>query len=111
MDDAIIPESNSIKLLGWKFDPLLTWEPQIIDILGRGRKRAGQLYRCHSFINKQDKCTIYKSWIRPTIEYGSILYSEAANTHLRCLDNLKSQIKWSCSLILFFNCSLTIKML
>ena len=90
MDDTIIPESNSIKVLGFKFDSLLTWEPQMIDILGHARQRAGQVYRCHSFITKQDMCTICKSWIRPTLEYGSNIYSGAANTHLRHLDDLQS---------------------
>ena len=60
MDDTIIPESSSIKVLGFKFDSLLTWEPQIIDILSHARQRAGQLYRCRSFLTKQDMCTIYK---------------------------------------------------
>ena len=27
-------------------------------------------------------CTTYKSWICPTLEYGSILYPGAANTHV-----------------------------
>ena len=79
MDDTIIPESISIKVLGFKFDSLLTWEPQIIDILGRARQRLGQLYRCRSFLTKQDMCTIYKSWIRPTLEYGSILFKPGAH--------------------------------
>ena len=67
--------------LRFKFNSLLTWEPQIIDILGRATQWAGQLYHCHSFLTKQDMCTIYKSWIHPTLEYASILYSGAANTH------------------------------
>ena len=58
---------------------------QIIDILSRARQRADQLYRCRSFLTKQDMCTIYKSLIRPTLEYGSMLYSGAANTHLHHL--------------------------
>ena len=29
MDDTIIPETSSIKVLGFHFDSLLTWEPQI----------------------------------------------------------------------------------
>ena len=97
MDDAIIPESNSIKVLEFKFDSLLTWEPQIIDILGCARQRAGHLHHYHFFLTKQDMCTIYKSWIRATLEYGSIIYSGAANTHLRHLDDLQSRIEWSCS--------------
>ena len=41
--------------------------------------------------------TIYKSWIRPTLEYGNILYSGAASTHH--LDHLQSHIEWSCSFV------------
>ena len=44
-------------------------------------------------------CTIYKSWICPTLEYGSILYSGAANTYLCRLDNLQSRIERSCSFV------------
>ena len=44
-------------------------------------------------------CTIYKSWIRPTLVYGSILYSGAANIHLRRLVDLQSHIEWSCSFV------------
>ena len=90
MDNTIIPESNSIKVLGFKFNSLLTWEPHIIDILGHARQRAGQLYCCHFFLTKWDICTIYKSWICPPLEYGSILYSGAANSHLCHLDDLLS---------------------
>ena len=57
--------------------------------------RAGQLYRCLSFL-KQDMCTIYKPWIRPISEYDSILYSGAAIT---LLADLQSQIEQSCSFV------------
>ena len=50
-------------------------------------------------LTKQDMCTIYKSWICPTLEYGSILYSGAASTHLHRLDDLQSWIEWSCSFV------------
>ena len=36
---------------------------------------------------------IYKSWIRPILEYGNILYSGASATHLHRLNNLHSQIE------------------
>ena len=90
MDDTIIPETIPVKVLGFNFDSLLTWEPQISDILGRARQRAGQLYYYHSLLSTQDMCTIYKSWICPILEYGNILYSAAANTYLRHLDDLQS---------------------
>ena len=106
---CVVVKCNYIKFWEFKFDSLLTWEPQIIDILGRARQRAGQLYRCRSFLTKQDMCTIYKSWIRPTLEYGNILYSGAASTHLRRLDDLQSRIERSFSFV--FNHSLIVEML
>ena len=52
MDDIIIPETSSIKVLGFKFDSSLTWEPHITDILSRARQRSGQLYRCRSLLTE-----------------------------------------------------------
>ena len=42
---------------------------------------------------RTDVCTLYKSWIRLILEYGNILYSGAANTHLCRLNNLRSHIE------------------
>ena len=36
---------------------------------------------------------MYKSWIHPTLEYGNILYSGAAQSHLQRLDNLQARIE------------------
>ena len=99
MDDTIIPKVHSIKVLGFTFDSLLTWEPHITDILSRARQRAGQLYRCHSLLTNQGMTNIYKSWICPILEYGSILYSGAAATHLNRLDYLQSRIEQTCSFV------------
>ena len=40
---------------------------------------------------------MYKSWIRPALVYGSILYAGAASTHLQRLDCLQSRIEQTCS--------------
>ena len=66
-------------------------------MLCHDKQRAGQLYLCRSLLSQQDVCILYKSWIHPILEYGNILYSGAANTHLCRLDNLQSRIEWTCS--------------
>ena len=48
---------------------------------------------CRSLLTSQDLSLMYKSWIRPTLEYGSILYAGAASTHLQWLDYLQSLIE------------------
>ena len=64
MNDIIIPEVNSIKVLGFTFDSLLTWEPHITDILSRARQRAGQLYRCRSLLTNQDMTNINLGFVQ-----------------------------------------------
>ena len=72
---------------------------------------AGQLYRCCSFLTKQDMCTIYKSWIRPTLEYGSILYSGVAKVILIYVILIICSPVLNGHVHLFFNHSLIIEML
>ena len=62
-------------------------------MLNHGKQRVSQLYRCRSLLTSQDLCLMYKSWIRPTLEYGNILYSGAALSHPQHLDNLQAQIE------------------
>ena len=65
-------------------------------MLNHGKQKVSQLYRCRSLLTSQDLCLMYKSWIRPTLEYGNILYSGAALSHLQRLDNLQAQIEHTC---------------
>ena len=95
MELCIVPETASIKVLGYKFDSLLMWESHIGDMLDVARQRTGQLYRCHSLLTNQGLINL------------NILYLGAATT-LRCLDNWQSWIKQPCTL--FSNHSSIIRM-
>ena len=96
LNDSVIPETSSVRVLGFTFDSLLTWEPHIVNILNRGKQRASQLYCCRSLLTSQDLSLMYKSWIRPALEYGNILYAGAAFTHLQRLDRLQSRMEHTC---------------
>ena len=52
-----------------------------------------ELYCYCSLLTSQDLSLMYKSWIRPALEYGNILYAGGAFTHLQLLDHLQSQIE------------------
>ena len=54
--------------------------------VSRGKQRLSQLYHCRSLFGHEGIATIYKSWICPVLECGSILYSRAALSHLNCVD-------------------------
>jgi len=58
--------------------------------------KEGQLYHCRSLFGSQSIATLYKSWIRPVLEYGCIVYYGAASTHLNRLDQLQACIEKMC---------------
>ena len=78
------------QILGFSFNSLLTWEPNIVRMLNHGKQKVSQLYRCCSLLTSQDLRLMYASWIHPTLEYGNILYCGAALSHLQRLDNLQT---------------------
>ena len=67
-------------------------------MLNHGKQKGSQLYHCRFLLTSQDLCLMHKSWIHPTLEYGNILYSGAALSHLQHLDNLQVQIEHTCCL-------------
>ena len=90
LNDSVISETSTAQVLGFTFDSSLTWESHIERMLSHGKQKVSQLYCCCSLLTSQDLCLMYKSWIRPTLEYGNILYSGAALSHLQRLDNLQA---------------------
>ena len=93
LNDSIIPKTSTAQVLGFTFDSLLTWESHIVRMLNHAKQRVSQLYHCCSLLTSQYLCLMYRSWIRPTLEYGNILYSRATLGHVQHLDNLQTQIE------------------
>ena len=66
--------------------------------LNYGKQRLSQLYYCRLFFGSQGNIIFipYKSWICPVLEYGSVLYSGVALTHLNCLDSFQVHVQYMC---------------
>ena len=83
---------NSIKYLGMYFDTRLTWAKHINHTVAKCQKDQ-QLIRMISY--NKTKCDfttlkrLYTSLILPKIDYGCLVYSEAAKTHLKKLDSIQ----------------------
>ena len=82
-------------ILGFTFDSTYTWQDRIVKVLTRGKQQLGLLYRCRNLLNSHDLSILYKSWVRPAIEYGYMyaLYSGAAPSHLHRLDTLQTRVE------------------
>ena len=83
---------TSVKFLGVIFDRRMTWEKQINYIQTRCRGDL-QLLRAVSYCRwGSDLATLrklYTALVRPKIEYGSFLFSEASKTNLNKLDRIQ----------------------
>ena len=93
LNDYSISEVNSTNILGFTFDSTFTWQDHIVKVLTCGKQRLGQLYRCRNLLNSHDLSILYKSWVRPVIEYGYVLYSGTAPSHLHRLDTLQTRVE------------------
>ena len=90
-DDVIRP-TNSAKFLGIEIDGALCFKKQINSIYDRAMKRLNVLKVLSA--NGTDAPTLmrlYKMYVRPIIEYGSIAFMSAPKTQLSRLEQIQNE--------------------
>ena len=73
-------ETNSQKHLGVVLDKRLSFEDHFKMIMNKVNKTIGLLRKLQNILPRSALLTIYKSFIRPHIDYGDIIYDQAYNT-------------------------------
>ena len=71
--------SSSITQLGLSISSNLTWKPHITSISKHASQKLGFLSRAHGYFSPSQLLTIYKSHIRPSLEYCSHVWGGAPN--------------------------------
>ena len=61
-------------------DCILNFEEHLKTIVNRINKIIGLLCKFQNFLPRKLLLTIYKSFIRPHLEYGNIIYDQSYNT-------------------------------
>ena len=74
-------ETNSQKHLGVVLDNRLSFEDHLKMILNKVNKTIGLLRKLQNNLPRSALLTIYKSFIRPHLDYGDIIYDQAYNAH------------------------------
>ena len=74
-----VPETDLQKHLGISLDDRLSFEDYLKMILNKGNKTIGLLRKLHNILPISALLTIYKSFIRPHLDYGNIIYDQAHN--------------------------------
>ena len=88
----ILEEKSSFKMLGLKFSSKLDWGSYIISIVKNAFKKIGALIRSMKFLSPEVTLYLYKSTIRPCMEYCCHVWADATSCYLDLLDKLQKRI-------------------
>ena len=92
MDGSVLKEKFSFKMLGLPFSSKLDWGSYMISIAKAASKKSGALIRSMKFLSPEVALYLYKSTIRPCIEYCCHVWAGAPSCYLQLLDKLEKRI-------------------
>ena len=92
MDGSVLEEKTSFKMLGLTFSSKLDWGSYIISIAKTASKKIGALIRSMVFLSLEVALYLYKSIIRPCMEYCCHVWAGAPSCYLELLDKLEKRI-------------------
>lgn len=95
INKKIIENVSSFKYLGVWFDSNNTFDTQTKSIISKTNRRAGQLkFMLHKINGCSTQCrlTIYKTHIRPLLEYGSNIWSSISKEKKAKLESVQHKI-------------------
>ena len=92
MDGSVLEEKTFFKMLGLTFSSKLDWGSYIVSIAKTASKKIGALIRSMKFLCPEVALCLYKSTIRPCIEYYCHSWAGAPSFYLELLDKLQKRI-------------------
>ena len=90
MDGSVLEEKTSFKMLA--LTSKLDWGSCIVSIAKTASKEIGALIRSMKFVSPEVALYLYKSTIRPCIEYCCHVWAGAPSCYLELLDRLQKRI-------------------
>ena len=87
-DNTIIKEDKSHKSLGMTLSNDLSWNNHIDDLLNRAGKRVDILSYLKYRIDRFTLEIMYKSYIRPIIEYGDVIMSNMNEQQIQSIESV-----------------------
>ena len=89
MNGEMIPENETLNILGFTIDKRGTWSPHVDRIATEARQRLGAIRRLSHYLDEKSTFTMYKAFVCPRIEYGNVVYWSAPQTSLDKLDRIQ----------------------
>ncbi len=91
LNNEIIKLSEHHKHLGLWLTTNLTWKKHIAEVATKGRKRLGCIQKHKYRLNRKSLELLYLTFVRPVLEYGSVLYDSANQEDLDILDDIEKE--------------------
>ena len=88
-----LPLQDSVKILGVDLDRELRFDRHLRHVAHQASLRVSALRRVASFLDKRGIMLLYKSQVRPYLEYGALTWMSSASSHLRRLDRVERRVK------------------
>ena len=92
MNASALEEKISLKMLGLTFFSKYDWGPYIISIAKTASKKIGALICSMKSFSPEVALYLYKSTMRPCMEYCCHVWTGAPSCYLELLDNLQKRI-------------------
>ena len=92
VDGSVLGEKPPFKMLNLIFFSRLDWDSYIISIAKSTSKKIGALIRSMKFLFPEVALYLYKSTIRPCMEYFCHIWAGASSCYLELLDKLQKRI-------------------
>ena len=89
LDRSFLKEKSSCKMLGLTFSSKLDWGSYMISIAKTASKKIGTLILSMKFFSPEVALFLYKSTIRPCMEYCCHVWAVAPSCQLELLDKLQ----------------------
>ena len=92
MDGSVLEEKLSFKMLELAFSSKLDWDSYITSIAKNASKKIGALVRSMKFLSPVVALYLYKSTIRPYMEYCCHVWAGTPSCYLEFIDKLQKRI-------------------
>ena len=78
-NDAVVEQPTNHKYLGIHLDKKLDFNAHIKEKISKANRGIGMIKKLQSNLPRNALFTIYKSFIRPHLDYGDIVYDQPTN--------------------------------
>ncbi|KAL1460244.1 hypothetical protein WDU94_012170 [Cyamophila willieti] len=92
INNQITKEVKNINDLGITLSNNLTWGPHIQNVISKAYKKLGLIIRYCQPINDIDTLTtLYKTLVKSTIEYGSVIWTPKTAVDIKTIENIQAR--------------------